>query len=392
MVELDFESMMSDPYPYFAALRSEERWAWAEPMNMYLVSRYDDVVNVDMDDETFSVQIPGNLMNRTIGTAMLRVDGKEHQRIRSATGEPLKRRAIHRNWFGVIDSLVQQIVSGLESRDCADLMRDFAAPLTGACLLEILGLPDAMATDIERWSAAFIAGLINNTDDPEVWATVKAASDEVRDCVVSALDRVRREPDGTVVSAMANTPLDDPLDIEEIVSNVELIISGGFNDARDAIATLAWHLLTHPEARNRALADPVTFERAFDESVRWLSPIGSYPRIVTRDISLPAGDFKAGDRLLVIAGSANHDETKFPDPARFDIDRANVEDHLGFSVGVHFCLGNQLVRAMARAAVPAVLALPGIRPAADPQFYGWQFRGPLSVPVTLAASSPEKLR
>jgi cytochrome P450 len=191
---------------------------------------------------------------------------------------------------------------------------------------------------------------------------------------------------------MANTPLDDPLDIEEIVSNVELIISGGFNDARDAIATLAWHLLTHPEARNRALADPVTFERAFDESVRWLSPIGSYPRIVTRDISLPAGDFKAGDRLLVIAGSANHDETKFPDPARFDIDRANVEDHLGFSVGVHFCLGNQLVRAMARAAVPAVLALPGIRPAADPQFYGWQFRGPLSVPVTLAASSPEKLR
>ena len=62
---------------------------------------------------------------------------------------------------------------------------------------------------------------------------------------------------------------------EEIVSNVELIISGGFNDARDAIATLSWHLLTHPEARSRAMAEPVTFERAF----------GSLGRFRRRDLS-----------------------------------------------------------------------------------------------------------
>lgn len=389
MIELDFESMMHDPYPYFAALRSEQRWPWAETLNMYLVSRYDDVVKVDMDDQTFSVEIPDNLMNRTLGTSMLRLDGKKHQRIRRASGKPLKRRAIHRNWSAVIEGQVAQIATGLEGRSDADLMGDFAAPLTGACLREILGLTAATAGDIERWSAAFIAGLINNSDDPQVWAAGAAASEEVRHCVDAALARVRREPDGTVVSAMANTSLDDPLVIEEIVSNVELIISGGFNDARDAIATLSWHLLTHPESCDRALADPTTFERAFDESVRWLSPIGSFPRIVTRDISLPSGDFRAGDRLLVIAGSANHDEAKFPDPARYHIDRAYVEDHLAFSTGVHFCLGYQLVRAMARVAVPAVLALPGIRPAADPHFYGWQFRGPLSVPVTLSASVRE---
>jgi cytochrome P450 len=220
-----------------------------------------------------------------------------------------------------------------------------------------------------------------------VWATVKVATDEVRECVTSALKRVHDEPDGTVISAMAHASTQVPLSFDEMVSNLELMISGGFNDARDAIATMAWHLMTHPEARDRALSDPVSFERAFDESVRWLTPIGSYPRVVTRDISLPGGDFKAGDRLLVIAGSANHDETKFPDPQRYDIDRPNVDDHLGFSVGVHYCLGNQLVRGMARAAVPAVLELPGIRPASEPQFYGWQFRGPLSVPLTFAPSA-----
>jgi hypothetical protein len=383
MVDLDFDAMMWNPYPYFAALRAQERWAWAGPLRMHLVSRYDDVALVDRDPETFSVQIPGNLLSRTLGTTMIRLDGAAHHRVRGAGGDPLKRRAVNRHWGAVIAGLSQDIIAPLRTRDAADLVRDVASPLTGACLREVLGLPDATPGDIERWSAAFIAGLVNNTDDPSVWAAAKTASDEVRDSVLAALERVRGEPDGSVVSAMAAARPGDPLDTDEIAANIRLMISGGFNDARDAVATLAWLLLGHPEAAERALGDDAAFDHAFDESMRWLSPIGSYPRIVTRDISLPGGDFAAGDRLLVIAASANHDEGKFPDPQRFAIERPNLAEHLAFSTGSHYCLGSHLARGLARAAVPAILALPGIRPAAEPQFYGWQFRGPLSVPVTL---------
>ena len=159
---------------------------------------------------------------------------------------------------------------------------------------------------------------------------------------------------------------------------------------RDAVATLAWLLMAHPDAAERTRGDAAAFDRAFDESVRWLTPIGSYPRIVTRDVSLPSGDFTVSDRLLVIAGAANHDEAKFPDSQRFDIDRPNLGDHLAFSTGVHYCLGAQLARGLARAAVPAILDLPGIRPAAAPEFYGWQFRGSLSVPVTLTPATASR--
>jgi cytochrome P450 len=386
MVDLDFDAMLLDPYPHFEALRAQQRWTWAEPMRMYLVSRYDDVVLVDKNPETFSVQIPGNLMNRTVGTAMIRLDGASHHRVQSAGAAPLKRRAVHHHWGAMICGLAEDIITPLRTRDSADLMQDVAAPLTGACLREVLGLLDATSGDIERWSTAFIAGLINNTDDQAVRATAKSASDEVRDCVLAALDRVRTDPDGSVVSAMAAAHPDAPLSTEEIASNIRLMISGGFNDARDAIATFAWLLMVHGDVAEYALNDAAAFERAFDESLRWLTPIGSYPRVVTRDISLPSGDFKAGDRLLVIAGSANHDEGKFPDPQRFDIERPNLDDHLAFSTGVHYCLGAQLARGMAKAAVPPILELPGIRPAAEPQFYGWQFRGPLSVPVTLTSA------
>ena len=383
MVDLDLDTMMWDPYPYFAALRAQQRWAWAEPLRMYLVSRYDNVVFVDKNPETFSVQIPGNLLSRAVGTSMIRLDGAAHHRVQSAGAAPLKRRAVHRHWGAMIADLTENVVAPLRTWDSAEIMRDVAAPLTGACLREVLGLLDATAADIERWSTAFIAGLINNTDDPAVWSGAKSASNEVRECVLAALERVRAEPDGSVVSAMGGAHPDDPLSTDEIAANIRLMISGGFNDARDAVAALAWLLMTHQDTAERALNDDAAFERAFDESLRWLTPIGSFPRIVTRDISLPGGDFNAGDRLLVIAGSANHDESRFPDPQRFDIDRPNLGDHLAFSAGSHYCLGSQLARGLARAAVPAILALPGIRPAAAPEFYGWQFRGPLSVPVTL---------
>lgn len=69
---------------------------------------------------------------------------------------------------------------------------------------------------------------------------------------------------------------------------------------------------------------------------------------------------------------------------------AGKGDHLAFSTGVHYCLGAQLARGLARAAVPAILDLPGIRPAAAPEFYGWQFRGPLSVPVTLTPATASR--
>lgn len=384
MVTLDLEAMMADPFPTFAALRAEPRWTWSEQLQMYVVTRYDDVVLVDEDPDLFSLQVPNNLMSRTVGEhAMVRQDGAAHARLRAASGGPLKRRAVHRDWAAMIIELVERYIAPLRGRSSADLMEDVASPLTGAVLREVIGLLDSTPQDIQRWSGAFIAGLINNTDDPDVWAAARVASDEVRDHLAAAVERVRADPDGSVVSAMAAASPEDPLSLDEMAANVRLMITGGFNDARDALATLPWHLMTHPETRARVAEDSGAFARAIDESVRWLSPIGSYPRVVTRDVSLPQADLRAGDRLMVVAASANHDESRFSAPDHFDIDRPNLDEHLAFSIGVHYCLGNQLVKGMMRGMVPAVLALPGIRPAADPVFVGWQFRGPLSVPVAL---------
>ncbi|MGQ4600900.1 cytochrome P450 [Nocardia sp. R6R-6] len=379
--DLDFAAMMADPFPYFAGLRSNQRWTWSETMRMWLVSRFDDVVYVDSHPEIFSTEIPGALLTRTIGQTMIRSEGERHRRVRSAGDEPLKRRSIQRAWPEVIRELAQHYIEPLRDRDQADLAADFANDYTGACLREVLGLLDATPEDIRNWSDAYIQGFINNNDDPQVWATAERARAENTEAVRLAVERVRKQPDATVVSAMAHAHPENPLSLEEIAANIRLMIAGGFNDARDAVATLPWLLMTHPEIRQRTREDSAAFERAIDESVRWLTPVGSYPRVVIQDYSGPAADLKVGDTVLVLAASANYDERKFADPSTFDIDRPGLEDHLGFSVGAHFCLGSHLVRAMMRAAVPLILDLPGIRPAGTPQFVGWQFRGPVTVPV-----------
>lgn len=386
MVTIDLDAMVRDPYPTFAELRKEQQWTYDPMMAMWLVTRHADVTAVDEDPETFSAEVPGALMTRSIGLSMLRLEGDAHRRARGAGDTPLRRRSIQRDWQATVTDLVDRHLESLLPLGQADLVADFASPFTGDCLKEVLGLPDATADDIHRWSDAYIAAFTNNTDDPKVWAAVKVASAEASDAVALALERVRAEQDATVVSAMANASPDNPLSTDEIAANIRLMISGGFNDARDAVATLTWLLLTHPDVRARAMSDPAAFERAIDESVRWLTPVGSYPRVVTRDVHTASADLSAGDQVLVIAASANHDETVFAQPEAFDIDRPNLDRHLGFSTGAHYCLGSHLTRAMLRAAVPRLLTLPDIVPSADPDFTGWQFRSPVAVPVSFGAA------
>ncbi|MGH8940358.1 MAG: cytochrome P450, partial [Actinomycetes bacterium] len=190
------------------------------------------------------------------------------------------------------------------------------------------------------------------------------------------------------VSAMARAHPEKPLSLEEVASNVRLMIAGGFSDARDLIATLSWLLLRHPQIRRRALAEPDVMDRAIDECVRWLSPVGAFPRQLTSDFDNGVVKLRQGEKILVLAASANRDESRFPQPERFDVDRPNLSEHVGFSLGMHYCLGTHFVREMARIAGPRVLALPGVRIEADPVFTGWMFRGPTAIHVGQTLGKP----
>jgi cytochrome P450 len=263
----------------------------------------------------------------------------------------------------------------------ADLNEDYAAPLAAQNLVDMLGLRGASATEMTRWSHAFIAGIGNLSDDADTWARCDAAQAEVDALLDELVPHYRRQPDASLTSALANADLPD----EAVRANVKLTISGGMNEPQHMVTSIVWALSRHPEQRERVLADPSLWPAVFDEALRWLPPIGMYPRETTRATVLEGVELPAGAILGVVVGAANRDPAALERPAEFDITRPK-HPHLGFGSGVHFCVGHWAARiSIGEIAVPVLYdRLPGLRtdPRRNEDWYGWVFRGLTSLPVT----------
>ena len=261
-----------------------------------------------------------------------------------------------------------------------DVLRDFAGPFAARTLKLLLGLDTARDADLEFASQAFIDGIGNYGDDPDTWERCERANRLVDDAITADWDPAE---DGTVLRALVDA---GTLSEDEVRANVKLFISGGLNEPRDVIATTLHALLADPEQEALAREDPENLAKATEESLRWTSPIGMFPRVVHEDTELGGVQLEAGTRIGVLIASANRDERHWEDPDRFDLRRATIR-HLAFSRGPHVCPGAYVARQqVARAALPALLALPGIRLAGgDVPYRGWVFRGPARLDVAWTA-------
>jgi cytochrome P450 len=257
-----------------------------------------------------------------------------------------------------------------------DVLRDFAAPFAARTLKLLLGLEAAADEDLAFASQAFIDGIGNYAYDADTWARCERANRLVDDAISAAWDRA---VDGTVLRGLIDA---GALSEDEVRANVKLFISGGLNEPRDVIATTLHALLADPEQEALARADPENLVRATEESLRWVSPIGMYPRVVHEDTELGGVTLAAGSRLGVLIASANRDERHWDDPDRFELRRATAR-HLAFSRGPHVCPGAYFARRqVARAALPELLSLPGIKLTGPVPYRGWVFRGPARLDVT----------
>jgi cytochrome P450 len=113
-------------------------------------------------------------------------------------------------------------------------------------------------------------------------------------------------------------------------------------------------LLEHPDALAELQADPSLIPSAIEEVLRYRSPVQSMVRTAVADTELGGQTIRQGETVFALIGSANRDETRFPDPDRFDI-RRDPNPHLAFGFGIHYCLGAPLARREGRVALPILL-------------------------------------
>jgi cytochrome P450 len=170
------------------------------------------------------------------------------------------------------------------------------------------------------------------------------------------IDRARAEPSDDVVSAIVTArPDGEPFSARECLGLVFTTLTGALETTVSTIGSAVHLLATHPGVRRRLIEEPVLLARAVEEFLRMASPVQAFARTVTRDVDFHGHQMRAGDRVLMLYGSGNYDDERFPEPERFDLDRGR-NPHLTFGHGIHKCAGQHLARLEIRVVVAELLA------------------------------------
>jgi cytochrome P450 len=139
----------------------------------------------------------------------------------------------------------------------------------------------------------------------------------------------------------------------EVLQYTNMIAGAGNETTTRLIGFMGQLLAEHPDQRRRIVDNPPLIPMAIEEVLRYEAPSPVQARYVARDIECHGTTVPEGSVMLLINGSANRDERKFPDADRFDIHRGAT--HLSFGHGLHFCLGSALARMQARVALEEVI-------------------------------------
>jgi cytochrome P450 len=376
------EELERDPYPIYARLRDEEPVSWVPAVGLWLVTRYDDVRNVDLSPQTFTAATDPSTLNRTMGVNMLGMEGLEQRWIRAITESPFRPRDVEERTQGMIPRLATELIDGFAERGEADLFREYADPMSVRSLCFMLGLQGVPWQDILRWNEGLMPGLANFEADPAKQAPADEASAALGDAISDVLKRLADDPDGSVLSWMLHHEENGRrMTPEQIVANTKLMLSGGLQEPRDVIALTLWALGSHPGQLDEVRDDRSLVKAAVEETLRWAGPVGTSTRQTTGSVELAGVPLEEGALVGAVLSSANRDPRHWTDPDTFDVHRKEGA-HLAFAAGTHFCLGAWFGRHLARVSLDLLLdRLPGL--ALDPDrpvtLSGWEFRAPDSL-------------
>lgn len=383
--------LYEDPFPIYERLRAEGGVHWVPAVNRYLITSYEAVSATEHDQDTYSANEEGSLQIRAMGHSMLRRDDPEHYAQRRAWQPVLKPGYVKRVWTRMYREVAEDLLTDLiDKGPGADLIWDFAAPYAAETLRRMLGLYNADQSDLQRWSQTMIDATGNYADDPDVWAKGERSFNEVDAALDEMLEYHLTHRDDSLISGLLSMP-GEQMPIEQIRANIKMTIGGGLNEPRDALGVAALAMFEHPDQRAAAMANPALWPTVFEETIRWIAPIGMYSRQTTRDTVLAGTHLPAGAKLGVCPLAANRDETVWDRADQFNIHR-EVKPHLAFSKGVHVCLGNWAARAeIAEVALPLLFnSLHGLDRdrTQETTIGGWVFRGMLKQPITWTSADP----
>ncbi len=340
--------LATDPHPALRRLREAEPVSWLPALDGWLVTSADLADRVLRDPGAFTVDDPRFTTARVVGPSMLSLDGSEHRRHRDPFAKALRVPQTQARLAAAAASEAERLVAALAAgHGEAELRRGLAGQLAVAVMADMLGL-DAEPAQLLGWYDAIVAGVSElSVPDATVSDAATAAFGELSAAVEDALAN-RAEPSVLTPAAVS-------LSAAEIVSNAAVMLFGGIETTEGMICNAVWYLLRDSDAWREVMADRRMIGNAVEEALRLEPAAAVVDRYASTDVILGSADIQSGDLVRVSISAANRDPALFADPDRFDMHRENARQHWAFAVGPHFCVGAQLARTEAHAAVSALL-------------------------------------
>ncbi len=374
---LSLDDRARDPHPILASLRSEAPVAWVESLDAWLVTSHQLCTEVMLDAETFTVDDPRFSTQQVIGPSMLSLDGAEHRRHRDPFAPPF-RAANLTELRQEIEEEASRLIEPVVADGGGDLRSRVAAPLAVSVMAGVLDLDDVAVADLLGWYEAIVSAVHEVT-----------AGNPVPRSGLDAFDELKGAVSANLTSSRLLGPVDEEgsLDVDEIVSNVAVLLFGGVVTSESSTAIAFHHLLADPEIQAALRADSSAVKPFVEETFRIEPSAAAVDRYATRDVDLAGAAIAKGDLVRVSLSAANRDPAVFPDPDRLDWTRDNLGRSLTFARGPHACLGIHLARLETIVAIeklldtPRPLASPGLEPVE-----GLVFRVPISVEATWPGS------
>lgn len=426
LLNLQREEIRSNPYPFYDMLRQHDPVHWDDEMGFWVLTQYTDIDSLYTDERFSRAQglmrgferlseadrSTASPVYHSFSQTVFYADPPYHTHLRGLMSHAFTPRRVER-----LRPYIQQTVDELLDTACAkpvaDIIQDLAYPLPVMVIAELLGLPAADRAMFKKWSDDLFA--ILGTVRPKSHELLERAAQSLEEMTdyVRALSRARREsPQDDLLTALLTVTENDAFDCphshrpntlpagegvvlersassnltgEELVANINILLSTGHETTTHLMGNGLLALLQNPDEMRKLQAKPALMASAIEEMLRYDNPVQITYRSAVEEAEIQGRRIRKGDLVNTIIGSANRDPQRFTHPDRFDITR-NEGRHLGFGVGIHFCIGAPLVRLEAEIVFETLLRrFPKLRLATDS--LEWQehpiFRGLKHLPVYL---------
>jgi hypothetical protein len=285
-----------------------------------------------------------------------------------------------------IERTVGALLDRAESAGSFDLVSALAAPLPIAVITDMLGIPDADAENFARYGSV-IGGALDGIRSLSQASRLMSAQADLTALFQDLFALRRREPADDIVGRLVAAE-GDQVRPEEMLPMCVLLLVAGFETTVNLIGNAVNALLDHPEQWEALCSDPAGMaEKAVEETLRFDPPVQRTTRVALEAVELDGKPVHKNQYVVTLIAAANRDPEAYPDPDRFDLQREQTADHLAFSSGIHYCVGQPLARLEATLALRSLAErMPGLRRAGATRRRNSQtIRGPIHLPVRAGA-------